>query len=224
MYSTSIFISNETWFQITTPVCIQRIEELESTIPSYISEEEKRKIYIEFENQTAALHHSKCPCCHKVGIDVKIMRCGVCSDCVKYKDKDYLLKAGALPIWYDDNGIPQYHVPPELTILSVAEMMLIQLNSPFIPLEHIKNGTFGLSGHVCSFEQDVTEFVNRLPRHKDDVTMLKVLKVMRAELGANDKANNSDVIETFKVNKKMLELLFVGSNITTKSIKILTLI
>jgi hypothetical protein len=83
----------------------------------------------------------------------------------------------------------------------MAEKMLIQLDSPFIALQHIKNGTFGMTGHVCSFEQDVKEFINTLPRHRQDVTMLKVLKVIREEFGANSKINNSDVIETFKVRK-----------------------
>lgn len=170
-------------------------------IPPYLSQQRKAEIYVEFENKTSKIKHSHCPCCHKVGINVKLASNGVCSDCTKYKDKDYLLNAEALPIWYD-NGVPQYHIPSELSTLTMAEMMLIQLNSPFIPLQHIKHGTFGLSGHVCSFEQDVKEFVNRLPRHKDDVTMLKVLKVIRAELGSNDRMNDSDVIETFKVNKK----------------------
>jgi hypothetical protein len=131
---------------------------------------------------------------------VKITARGVCSDCKKFKSQDYLLKAGALPIWYKD-GVPQYHVPEELSCLSMAEMMLIQLNSPFIPLQHIKNGTFGLSGHVCSFEQDLEEFVNRLPRHKNDTTMLKVIKAAKEEFGHSDKRNDSEVLEFFKVNK-----------------------
>jgi hypothetical protein len=64
----------------------------------------------------------------------------------------------------------------------MTKMMLIQLNLPFIPLQHIKNGTFGLSGHVCSFEQDLEEFVNRLPRHRNDTTMLKVIKAAKKNL------------------------------------------
>ena len=67
-----------------------------------------------------------------------------------------------IPIWYL-NGIPQFHVPMELTSLTLAEKMLIQLASPFIPLRHIKNGVFELSGHVCCFKQDVEGFVNSLP-------------------------------------------------------------
>lgn len=170
-------------------------------IPAFLTETQKAAIYVEFEDKAANIRHSHCLCCRKVGLNVKLGLTGICSDCKRYGDKDYLLRQGALPIWYDDNGIPQYHVPIELSQLTIAEMMLIQLNSPFIPLQHIKNGTFGLSGHVCSFEQDVEQFVNRLPRHKDDVTMLRVLKVMRTELGSNDKMNDSDIVESFMVNK-----------------------
>lgn len=180
---------------------MNRLQELETQLPSFLSQDEKNEIFINFETQTSKIKHSFCPCCRKIGINVRIMSKGVCSDCSKFKDKDYLCANKALPIWFDCNK-PQFHVPEELANLSVAEKMLIQLNSPFIPLQHIKNGTFGLSGHVCSFEQDVEGFINRLPRHKDDVTMLKILKTMRTEFGANDKRNDSNVVETFQVNKR----------------------
>lgn len=178
-----------------------RTLELESQLPDYLSPEEKNAVFLEFEKATAKIKHHTCICCHKTGINITVSSKGVCVDCKKYTTPEYLLNEKALPIWYL-NGIPQFHVPQELSVLSMAEKMLIQLHSPFIPLQHIKNGIFGLSGHVCSFEQDVAEFVNRLPRQKNDVTMLKVLKIVRAELGANDKRNDSANVETFKVNKE----------------------
>jgi Helitron helicase-like domain at N-terminus len=103
-----------------------------------------------------------------------------------------------LPIWYL-HGQPQFHVPGELSCLTLAEKMLIQLASPFIPLRHIKNGAFGLSGHVCCFEQDVGDFVNTLPREKSDVTMLNVLKTVRTEIGSD--SMHKDV---YKVRKKQV--------------------
>jgi Helitron helicase-like domain at N-terminus len=119
----------------------------------------------------------------------------VCTDCGKYRDTDHFEKKGWLPIWYLD-GCPQYHIPDTLSSLTLAEKMLIQLASPFIPLRHIKNGVFGLAGHVCSFEQDVAGFVDTLPRQLGDVTLLEVLKTVRAEIGSD-----AERIETYKVRR-----------------------
>ena len=77
--------------------------------------------------------------------------------------------------------------------------MLIQLASPSIPLQHIKDGTVGLTGHVCCFEQDVEEFVNTLPRQHTDVTILKVCKKIQAELDSN-----ASRTEEFKVSKRKI--------------------
>ena len=60
--------------------------------------------------------------------------------------------------------------------------MLIQLASPFVPLQHVKHGVFGLSGHVCSFEQDVGKFVKTLPRRETDVVMLQIMKTIQSEI------------------------------------------
>jgi Helitron helicase-like domain at N-terminus len=87
-----------------------------------------------------------------------------------------------LPIWYDD-GQPQYHVPDCLLQLTHAEKMLIQRVSPFVPLHHLKNGTFGISGHVCAFEQDISSMANILPRLNKDVTVIKVLQEIQTEIG-----------------------------------------
>ena len=34
-----------------------------------------------------------------------------------------------LPVWHDDDGTPQHHVPPELSELTVAEVLLTQRES-----------------------------------------------------------------------------------------------
>jgi hypothetical protein len=106
----------------------------------------------------------------------------------------------ALPVWYkngDKNNTARYHVPHELAKLTLAEKMLIQRVSPFVPLSHIKNGTCGLSGHVCAFEQDIDEFIQRLPRKHTDVAMLKVVKTIKTEVGS-DVATKKKV---FKIRK-----------------------
>ena len=157
----------------------------------------KYRSFEEFESLCSVVSHSFCNCCYKVGINVVVGKKGVCQDCAKYGDVNFLLDKKALPVWYL-NGVPQFHIPDELSCLTTAECMLIQLNSPFIPLQHIKNGVFGISGHVVSFEQDVEGFVKSLPRCKNDVSMLNVIKVVKAEIGTSEDCN---VSETFRVRK-----------------------
>ena len=64
-------------------------------------------------------------------------------------------------------------------------------------MRFIKNGIFGIAGHVCACEQDISEFVNRLPRHKNDVTMLNVLCTVDQEIG-----NNETRVKALKVRKE----------------------
>lgn len=104
--------------------------------------------------------------------------------------------AKALPVWYL-NGKEQYNVPDELKLLSLAEMMLIQRVAPFVPLRYTKNGVFGMYRHVRTFEQHIQGFVNALPRHQKDVTMLSMLKAVQAEIG-NDATTHT---LSYNVNK-----------------------
>ena len=157
--------------------------------------DEKINIGVAFENQCSLIEHGFCKCCRRIGLSLEIALRGVCSDCTKYDSHNYFEENKLLPIWYL-NGSPQFHVPTELSSLTLAEKMLIQLASPFIPLRHIKNGVFGLSGHVCCFEQDVEGFVNSLPRRKTDIVLLDVLKTVRAEIGSSE-----DRVDVYKVRK-----------------------
>jgi len=109
----------------------------------------------------------------------------VCFDC-RTKGKDYYVKAKALPIWFEKDGSVQFRLPSELLGLSYAEKMLIQRASPFIPLCHLKYGIFGLKGHVCAFSQHVNEFASVLPRIPDDVAVIKVVQIMKKEIGSDD--------------------------------------
>lgn len=160
-----------------------------------LSPEEKARCNLRFEASCEAVQHSRCICCRMVGINVKVSKKGKCTRCVSHKDEHYLEKK-ALPVWYKD-GIPQYHVPKELKVLTQAECMLIQRVSPFVALYHIKHGTFGLTGHTCAFEQNVDKFMNKLPRRMDDVVIIKVLKKVTAEIGSNPEC----VIKNFRVRK-----------------------
>jgi len=122
---------------------------------------------------------------------------GYCSACKGLKNKDFYLDKNALPIWRKDSEAI-YTLPECLQTLSHAEKMLIQRISPFVPLHHIKNGVFGLTGHVCAFEQDIEGFVNSLPRQRKDVTMLKVLKTVKTEICGSRESTTV----AFRVRKK----------------------
>jgi hypothetical protein len=99
----------------------------------------------------------------------------VCTDCRGITEKN-LLDDRMLPIWYNDVGNVVYTVPFELSCLREGEKLLIQMVSPYIPLVHIKYGTFGIKGHVCSFPQRVTDVITTLPRLPSDVTCVKMVR------------------------------------------------
>lgn len=181
------------------------MKRIENNMARPLSDVEKQAIGVHFEETCAAFKHSKCPCCRRVAIGLKIGSAGKCNRCVSFQDVNYYVIKKALPIWFDQDGEPQYHVPKELTGLSLAEMMLIQRASPFVPLRYIKNGVFGISGHVCTFEQDIKGWVDTLPRHKTDVTMISVLKTVQTEIG-NDAATQTTA---YKVNKEKIEVALV---------------
>ena len=128
-----------------------------------LNRDEKDLILREFESRCAAMKHFRCNECHSVGICMKVSNKGLCKNCAN-NDKGYLLKTNTLPLWKDGRGRIHYDVPRELKCLTIAEKLLIQLASVVVPLQHIKNGVFGLLGHVCAFEQDVNEFAKVLPR------------------------------------------------------------
>ena len=165
----------------------------------YLSPAEKAVSIMDFEDKCQDIKHNICEFCHSVGLDMKVDRKGRCVSCKSYKNKEDILQQNMLPIWYD-NHVPQYHVPDVLECLTMAEKMMIQLVSPFIPLTHIKNGTLGISGHVCSFEQDVAGFVDTLPRTRDDVTILRVVKAMRTEIGDRTESWHKQAFKVRKLN------------------------
>jgi hypothetical protein len=118
-----------------------------------------------------------------VSMNISVNTSGYCTKCARKADKNYLLENKLLPIWFKDDE-PQFHIPEVLLRLSHAEKMLIQRVSPFVPLHHIKQGVFGLSGHVCAFEQVIDEMVNILPRVGNDTGVIRVMQVMKTEIGS----------------------------------------
>lgn len=153
-----------------------------------LTQEEKTKVICEFEEQMKDLKHKHCICCHQVRLKMTVNKFGLCRDCEKKNNPSFYLEHNLLPVWYkngDVNSEPQHHQPTELKDLSIAEKLLIQQVSPFVPLQHIRKGTFGLRGHVCAFEQNIEGLVTKLPRDKNSVEIIQVQQMVRSEIGSD---------------------------------------
>jgi len=162
------------------------------------SDEFIRKSILDFETECETISHGHCVSCRMSGLSLVPNRNGYCKGCSKRSTKDILMDRNALPLWFNDAGEPQYRVPHELSELTYAEKILIQRVSPFVAMTHIKDGTFGSTGHVCAFEQDIDGFAQCLPRLATDTTVIKVVRSMRKEIGGD----MSSVNKTYKVRKK----------------------
>jgi hypothetical protein len=104
-----------------------------------------------------------------------------------------------LPVWYDDEGIKQFHLPDELLDLREGEKLMIQIYSVYVPLQHLRKGNHGVLGHVCCFEQDINYVCYELPRKK--VEVIKVCKNFKA---ADDEIHT----HSFKIRRsKVLDAL-----------------
>ena len=84
-----------------------------------------------------------------------------------------------------------------------------------MPLHHIKNGVFGLTGHCCAFEQDVDGFVNRLPRKPHDSALIEVMKAVVGEI----KDVSTTTAKMFRVQKRAIHdaLVFLCEHHTDHS-------
>lgn len=131
--------------------------------------------------------NTHCKCCHRIRLKQTINKNGICLSCKRHANPSYFIENDALPVWYplgDKANEPQYHIPIELQNLTLAEKMLIQRVSPFVPLQHIKNGVMGIKGHVCAFEQDIKSTVSKLPRPMNSVDIIHIEQSIRSEVGS----------------------------------------
>ena len=124
----------------------------------------------------------------------------ICIKCAKRKDNNYFTQTKQLPLWFDSSGVARHNVPEELSSLTLAEKLLIQKISPFVPLEHIRQGVMGLKGHVCCFEQDISNVCCELPRLPTDVSIIRVVREIQAEIG-NSSTTSTKV---YRVNKQRI--------------------
>ena len=87
----------------------------------------------------------------------------VCSTCATRNDPNYHLDNNLQPVWHhgddasdyvrDDheNSVPQYHIPEELSCLTMCEKLLIRRCVNFVSSVRLKNGVFGLTGWCVLF-------------------------------------------------------------------------
>ena len=137
-----------------------------------------------FEQYMLSLNIFKCSICRECNIDEKPPSDDpnyICKECRARKDPEYFLQNNLHPVWYliDDNGdyvldtngdkVPQYHIPQELSCLSMYEKLLIRRCANFVPTFHLRNGVFGIKGHCVTFPQDITEMCDELPQKKDTI-------------------------------------------------------
>jgi hypothetical protein len=155
----------------------------------------------EFEQRCNALSHLMCKVCLAVSIRFVANRGQnsnnfICQDC-NNKSNWVTKSAEMLPVWIDQHGMLQYHVPPELSCLREGEKLLIQQVSVYVPLHHLMYGQIGCRGHIVSFPQDVSSVYRTLPRLPEDVLVVRVIK--RFKLGNGEVSSKS-----FKIRKKVV--------------------
>lgn len=173
---------------------------------TFLTKTEKWNVYREFETSMASKTFQFCQCCRRVKLSLRVTKCEQrCSNCYS-KEKDFYLNRNSLPIWKDNNGVPQFYVPDCLKSLTIGEKLIIQRASPLIPLKHIKDGVNGLRGHVCAFPSDVNGWVTTLPRLPSDVTVLKVVRQIQTEIGGKETKNKIYNVRRNKVLEALIWL------------------
>jgi hypothetical protein len=144
-------------------------------------EKVKHKLIIKtFEKKCSEICHQKCDFCKTVSLQLEVYPIGnnfICANCQKEKNGLQPI----LPIWYNENGDPQYRLPSELESLREAEKLLISLVSVYVPLHHLSMGQMGCKGHVCCFEKDISELCTVLPKLPSDVSVIRVVRKYKTE-------------------------------------------
>jgi hypothetical protein len=81
-----------------------------------------------------------------------------------------------VPYWIYIHGSRHTTVPEELYCLTFVEKQRIAVASSHMSLIHLKNGTLVSKGHHVAVEQNISKLFLVLPRHPDDVDMLRIIR------------------------------------------------
>ncbi len=131
---------------------------------------------MKFKAAMKDLVQSHCTHCKRVSVNLTMGRgSSWCTDCKLHAEYDPVTQ-NLVPYWTDNSGSKRFDVTGELSCLREGEKLLIQMNAVYIPFVHIKNGTLGLKGHVCSFPQDVQDVCTVLPRLPTETKFVKMIR------------------------------------------------
>ena len=134
-----------------------------------------------FEAELKQLTYHKCGSCLRVKLGMHMSNVSEQPTCFTCHSKRLTTDHFSHPLWVDEFGVKQFHVPSVLQDLTDGERLLIQQVSPYVPLRHLHNGSYGCKGHVSSFPQDISDICTRLPRLHENVTTLSVVKSFISE-------------------------------------------
>lgn len=175
-----------------------QMDEYYSNLPTIPTQDEKDELIKLFETHTNDIQNRLCQLCKMVSVNLEVSKDNICITCKRNNEtEERLIEKGCLPVWFDDASEPHYSLPEELRELTPGEQSLIQLVSPIMPLTHLKNGTFGMKGHVCAFPQDISSVAKELPRLPSDVNVVHVLRKVTMEVGSDHVAT-----KMYKVRKQ----------------------
>jgi hypothetical protein len=163
---------------------------------------------LEFDKGCDSLKHRACKVCCSASLSYGKVAGDpvnfICQECKKTGNNWSTFKDAMLPVWYDESGHVQYHVPPELTCLREGEKLLIQQVAVYVPLHHLMFGQIGARGHIVSFPQDISSVCTTLPRLPSQVNMVRVIK--RFKLGNGEISSKTFSIRKEAVLKALLWL------------------
>jgi hypothetical protein len=118
-------------------------------------------------------------------------------------------------------------VPSQLQNLSQVEEMLISRILPIMSIYRLPHGQYGYSGHVLNLPQDVSSFVNSLPRSPTNLDVMIVRKEGAIDSHKDFRVRRSVVLQALQwlvanniyykdvtINQSVLDQLPVDAELT----------
>jgi len=132
---------------------------------------------LQFDCKNAQIGWFCCDVCMGRFLGEKHQNGKICKKCLQSKHaKDqrhyHLLKNNYLPVWKDDNDEIRYDIPSQLKGLTLGEKLIIQKYSAILPLVHIYKGRLGNRGNSVSFNKDLDNTCEVLPRLRADIIIV----------------------------------------------------
>lgn len=186
---------------------------------------EKCSVVKSFEERNAQLRFKRCDYCRSVSLletitQDRITKKYYCKFCKNISGKEKQPIPQWLPIWIDEHGQTKFNVPKELEDLREGEKLMIQLVSPYVPLQHMKMGAHGCNGHVCCFPTDISYIAKTLPKTRvEAIKVVKHYKKQNGETGSTVfKIRRSKVMKALywlkKFNKLYHDVEIVEENLS----------